>query len=69
MNASVCLSFNYDVLALPRLESDTLSELLRQKHRAAMQRAHDLLCPEISSRSTVLELLDSVRPYPWLNVA
>lgn len=69
MNASVCLSFNYDVLALPRLESDTLSELLRQKHRAAMQRAHDLLCPEISSRSTVLELLDSVRSYPWLNVA
>jgi hypothetical protein len=69
MNASVCLSFNYDVFAAPRLESDSLSELVRQKHRAAMLRAHDLLCPEISSRSAILELLDSVRPYQWLNAA
>jgi hypothetical protein len=69
MNASVCMSFNYDVFEMPRLESDALSDLVRQKHRAAMQRAHDLLCPEISSRSAILEILDSVRPYPWLIAA
>jgi hypothetical protein len=69
MNASVCLSYNHDVFEMPEIKLDALADLVHNKHRAAMSRAHEILCPVISNRSEILEILDSVRSYQWLDVA
>lgn len=68
MSANVCLSFSYDACSLSRENSDPVPEFIRYKHREAMKRAHEILCPDLSRRSAVQEALDSVHSTPWLHV-
>jgi len=61
MSASICLSFN-EGFSLPSYrQPSAISALIDQKQQAAMKEALEILCGEVSSRSEIQEILDSVK--------
>lgn len=63
MSASICLSFSHELFEQRSREEAgaSLPAWMVAKHEAAMREAYEILCPELTHRSPVEEILASVR--------